>query len=268
VAQIGPSMQETLLQLVMAMSEGRGETVADLMIGMGSPVAATDVDTVRRSITDLVLQIQGLRMRDIALGRLLFDVSRIATDGGYRLPRELTMLSKTLLNVDEVARRLDPDFDPNASIRRNTSEITRHRMLKSLSPGRLFDSLLELKTFAEKLPRRLNQLIDAVAENRLRIRVDAINEALLMEGFQKVANRITMGLVISAIIVGAALLMRIQTRFQILGYPGIAILFFLAAGIAAVFLVANIVLNDMRAAKGKLKARERQKSEDPGSHPS
>jgi ubiquinone biosynthesis protein len=266
VAQVGPSMQETLLQLVLAISEGRGETVAEVIMGMGTPVAEIDRDAVRRGIVQIVLQMQGLRIRDIALGRLLFESTRIASDGGYRLPRELLMLSKTLLNVDEVARRLDPDFDPNAAIRRNASEIMRHRMLKSLSPGHMFDNLLEVKAFVEKLPRRLNQLVDAVADNRLRIRVEAINEALLMEGLQKIANRITIGLVISATIVGAALLMRIETPFRILGYPGLAILFFLAAGIAAVWLVANIVFHDMRASKSKLRAKERRKDRDPGSH--
>ena len=50
-----------------------------------------------------------------------------------------------------------------------------------------------------------------------------------MEGFQKVANRITVGLILAALIVGAALLMRVETTFRILGYPGLAILCFLAA---------------------------------------
>lgn len=262
VAQIGPSMQESLLQLVLAISEGRGETVADLILSIGTPVAEVDREEVRRGIIQLVLQVQGLRMRDIALGRLLFESSRVATDGGYRLPPEMTMLSKTLLNVDEVARRLDPEFDPNAAIRRNAAEIMRHRIVRSFSPGRMFDSLLELKALLEKLPRRANQLVDAVSENKLRIKVDAINEPLLMEGLQKIANRITIGLVISAMIVGAALLMRIETRFTILGYPGLAILFFLGAGIAAVWLVANVMIHDMRAAKDQLRAKEHKKSVD------
>ncbi len=265
VAQIGPTMQEELLQLVLAISEGRGEKVADVLLHMGKAVVEIDEDTVRREITQMVLKIQGLRMRDIALGRILFDCSRVATDAGYRMPRELTVLSKALLNVDEVSRRLDPEFDPNDAIRRDASSIMRHRILKSLSPGRVFDGVLELKSLVEKLPRRMNQLVDAVAENRLRVKVDAINEALLMEGLQKIANRITVGLMISAMIVGAALLMRIDTpRFRIFGYPGIAILFFLAAGLSAVALVVNISVHDMRAAKHKLRAKEKVKSRDPG----
>jgi predicted unusual protein kinase regulating ubiquinone biosynthesis (AarF/ABC1/UbiB family) len=263
VAQIAPAMQETLLQLVMAISEGRGDDVADLVLSMGTPVTRTDPAQVRRNVVEMVLQFQGLRISDIALGRVLLTASRTATDGGYRMPRELTMLSKTLLNVDEVARQLDPDFDPNAAIRRNAAEVMRQRILKSLSPGRLFDTVLEFKALVQRLPRRLNHLIESIAENRVRIRIDAINEALLMEGLQKIANRITVGLMISAMIVGAALLMRIETPFRILGYPGLAMLFFVAAGIGALVLIVNMLLHDLRAAKHRLRAVERKKADDP-----
>ncbi len=254
VGQLAPSMQEDLLKLVLAISEGRGEDAGDTVIKIGAPLSDADPARVRRQVGEMVMQFQGLRMREIALGRLLFDAAHAAADAGYRMPRELTMLGKTLLNVDQVGRQLDPEFDPNASIRRYASEIMRERMLKSLSPGKLFAGLLELKEFAENLPKRLNQLIDAISENRLRVKVDAINEVLLMEGLQKIANRITLGLMVSAMIVGAALLMRIETSFRILGYPGLAILFFLAAGVIAFFLIGNILLKDLRAAKENVRA--------------
>ena len=46
-----------------------------------------------------------------------------------------------------------------------------------------------------------------------------------MKGFQKIANRITAAeIILAALILGAALLMKVQTTFQIFGYPGLAIL--------------------------------------------
>jgi ubiquinone biosynthesis protein len=69
----------------------------------------------------------------------------------------------------------------------------------------------------------------------------------LMEGMQKVANRITLGLVLAALIIGAALLMRVETNFRIAGYPGLAILLFLGAAIGGMGLVVSILVNDIRA---------------------
>jgi len=263
VGQIPPALQEDLLKFIVAASEGRGEDAGDIMIRVGTPLPNADPIAVRRCMAEMVIGFKGLRLRDLALGRLLFDAVRSAAERGYRMPREMTMIGKTLLNIDEVARRLDPDFDPNASIRKHAAAITNQRMLADFSPGRLMSGLFEMKKLAETLPRRLNQVIEAVAENRLRVKVDAIDEVLLIEGMQKIANRITIGVVIAATIVGAALLMRIDTPFKILGYPGLAILFFLAAAIAATLLMGDILIHDYKTAKEKKKALKLQKNKSP-----
>lgn len=78
----------------------------------------------------------------------------------------------------------------------------------------------------ERVPGRVNRILDAIANNELELRVQAIDENKLLSGFQKIANRITMGLLMAALIVGAAMLMRVDTKFQLFGYPGIAIIFF------------------------------------------
>ena len=116
--------------------------------------------------------------------------------------------------------------------------------MKSASPGNLFSSVLEMKDFAERLPGRVNKILDAVAGNELEIKVQAIDEQKLMHGFQKVANRITLGLVLSALILGASQLMQVHTTWTVLGYPGLAIIFFLLAAAGGLFLMGSVILRD------------------------
>ena len=105
-------------------------------------------------------------------------------------------------------------------MRRNATSLMRRRMLKSVTPAQLFSSALEVRDFAERLPGRVNRILDALAANDLRLKVEVIDHGSIIDGFQKVANRIALGLVLAALIVGAAMLMRVQTPFTILGYPG------------------------------------------------
>lgn len=65
-----------------------------------------------------------------------------------------------------------------------------------------------------------------------------------MTGFQKVANRITLGLVLAALIVGVAMLMQVETPFRILGYPGLPIIFFVLAALGGVALIVSILFGD------------------------
>lgn len=104
--------------------------------------------------------------------------------------------------------------------------------------------------------RPCRRQLDTIASNNLQVKVDAIDEKLLIEGIQKIANRITVGLILAALIVSAAMLMRVETSFRILGYPGLAILFFVAAAGGGIALMVTILLSDHRGAK-KAGSRER-----------
>ncbi|TVP55574.1 MAG: AarF/ABC1/UbiB kinase family protein, partial [Gemmatimonadales bacterium] len=151
---------------------------------------------------------------------------------------------KTLLNLDRVGRTLDPEFDPNEAIRTHVADILRQRMWQQASPGRVAASLLEMNDFIQELPTRLNKTLDLLASNRVRVKVDAFDEVYMMEGLQKIANRITLGLVMAALIVGAAMLMQVETNFTLLGYPGLAMLLFIGAVIGGGALVATIIRTD------------------------
>ncbi|HJQ68391.1 MAG TPA: AarF/ABC1/UbiB kinase family protein [Blastocatellia bacterium] len=250
VARIAPGMQERLLQLLLAISEGRAEQAADVAIQIGQVREGYyDDDDFRRRVGDLVTTHQDASLGQIEVGTIVLEVTKVSGECGIRVPPELTMLGKTLLNLDQVGRTLNPSFDPNQAIRQYASDILRQRLTRSLSPGNLFSSMLDLKEFVEKLPGRVNKILDSIANNQLEVKIDAIDEHRLMEGLQKIANRITLGLVLAALIVGAAMLMSVPTDFKILGYPGLAIIFFIVAATGGVLLVLNILFYDEKAKK-------------------
>ena len=244
VARITPRMQEHLLQLLLAISEGRSDEAVTVALKLGEARERFDEREFTRRVADMVGRHQEVELRHIEVGKAVLELGRVAGDVGLRLPTELTMLGKALLNLDQIGEALDPKFDPNASIRRNAAEIMRARLLKSASPGNLFSSILEVKEFVERLPARINKILDVVASNQLQVKVDAIDETRLMTGFQKVANRITMGLVLAALIVGAAMLVRVETSFRILGYPGLALVLFVLAAGGGIALLLTILLKD------------------------
>lgn len=255
VARIGPGMQEKLLRLLLSVAEGRSEEAASVSIHLGDVQPGFDETGFRRDVADLVAQNLGATVGQIQVGRVVLMLARMSAERGIRVPPELTMLGKTLLNLDQVGRTLDPDFDPNAAIRRYSSELMRHRFRKSISPSNLFMAMIDAKDFLEKLPRRVNRILDLLATNNLEVKVDAIDERMLMEGFTKIANRITMGLILAALIVGAAQLMKVETSFRILGYPGLAMILFLAAAAGGTALVIDILMADRKHRQQTERAR-------------
>ncbi len=254
VGHVSPPMQEQLLKLMTAIADGRGDEVTSIAIKIGETLDDFDEISFRRCVTDLVTQNQDAQVKDINIGRVMLDFTHVAAESAIRMPSELTMLGKTLLNLDDIGTALDPDFNPNAAIRRHAGEILQQRLLKSVSMGSLVGTAMEAQEFVREMPGRMNHILEMVAKNQLKVKVDAFDEATLIEGFQKVANRITTGLILATLILGASMLMRVPSHFEIFGYPGLAMLCFLGASGGGFWLIMTILMSD-RAIHHKSRAK-------------
>jgi predicted unusual protein kinase regulating ubiquinone biosynthesis (AarF/ABC1/UbiB family) len=248
VARVTPALQDRLLQLLLAVSDNRPEDAVKVLLVLGKCREDADQTGFQRDVADIVQQHQEVSLMQRAqVGRAVLMLFKAAGENGVILPPELAMIGKTLLNLDEIGHTLAPNFDPNAAIRRHAAEITEQQMARDMSLSSLFSAALEMKSFIQNLPGRINRILDRLADNQFQVKVDAIDEARLMEGMQKVANRISLGLILAALIVGAALMMDVPTRFELFGYPGLAILLFLAAAAGGVVLAISILVTDIRS---------------------
>jgi predicted unusual protein kinase regulating ubiquinone biosynthesis (AarF/ABC1/UbiB family) len=248
VGRIRPGMQDTLVRLLLAIGEGRGDEAASAAIEMGQIRADVEFDKERfeRSVEDLIARHCGAAIEGIAAGQVVAELTRLAGECGLRPAVELTMLGKALLNLDEVARTLAPEFEPDAAIREQTAQILTDRMRPSLSAAGMVNAAMEAKEFAEKLPGRVNKVMDALAEGQLTLNVQGIDEKALMRNIQSVANRITVGVVTAALIMGAAMLMRVPTHAKLFGYPAVAIVCFLLAAITGIYLIGSILMSERK----------------------
>ncbi|HEX8213025.1 MAG TPA: AarF/UbiB family protein [Longimicrobium sp.] len=261
VGRIPPSLQDHLLRLMLAVADGNGEEAARISIAMGTPLEGLwEEEKFVREVTELVSRFYGATARDIELGRVVIELTKIAATSGIILPSQISTLGRAFLALDQAGRTLDPEFDPNAAIRRHSSEVMQQRMLRNASPAAMFANLLELNEFVQRLPGRLNRVLDSVAENELEVGIRVKEEVWMMEGLQKISNRITVGLVLAALIIGAAMMMRVDTPFRIMGYPGLAILLFLAAAVMGLFLVVTILMTDVRGESGRRRGKGKGKT--------
>jgi predicted unusual protein kinase regulating ubiquinone biosynthesis (AarF/ABC1/UbiB family) len=244
VGHTSPTMQENLLKLLLAISEGQSDEAADLAVRISNPSLSFDEIEFRRKIGQLVAEEHNAKLSEMNIGRAILEVAHSATGTGLYVPAELSLLGKTLLQLDEVGRTLAPSFDPSESIRRNASQILSQRLKSAFTEGKIFSTLLEAKQFMGALPSRLNKILDAVGNAELNVNVKPSETEFLVESARRVANRITTGLILAALIVGAALLMRVPTSFQLFGYPGLAMICFLAAASGGFWLLLSIVWQD------------------------
>jgi predicted unusual protein kinase regulating ubiquinone biosynthesis (AarF/ABC1/UbiB family) len=136
VGRLSSTMQEQLFKLLLAISGGRGDEAASVAISLGEKRDDFDEPALRRTVVELVGRYHHSALKDLNVGRVMLDMARTSSDFGLKLAPELALLGKALLNLDEIARVLDPDFDVNASMRDNATSLMQRRMLKSVAPSK------------------------------------------------------------------------------------------------------------------------------------
>src|SRR5262249_46053057 len=108
----------------------------------------------------------------------------------------------------------------------------------------IFGGMLEAKDLVKRLPARLNRILDRVADEDVSVRVEGLDQAKLMTAAQKIANRITLGLLLAALILGAAMLLQVGTSVRMLGEPASPVVLFVLGAGGGLGLICFILFGD------------------------
>jgi len=245
VAKFSDELQETILKLMIGLSNYDIARVTNILLSISTyNENDVDLDLFRKMIARKVQESENQKAKDLQTGRTIIEINQIAAKEGIQIPVELNILGKILLNMDQIVAHLSPEYDMHNTVKEYVHLLMQKRMKDNLKPANLMELFLEMKELTENLPFRLNKFTENLAENKIRVKVDAIDEHRFTEAFQKVANRITAGLIIAALIVGAAMLVRVPSSWTIGGYPAFAFFLFIIAAIIGLYLLYQILIKD------------------------
>jgi predicted unusual protein kinase regulating ubiquinone biosynthesis (AarF/ABC1/UbiB family) len=245
VARLAPPVQELLLRLLLAVSDGNGTQASAALRELGQPLEDFDQAGLDADVSDMVLRLQHSAVADVQTGKVLGEIARAALDHGLRPPAELTLVGKAMLNLDEIARRLDAGFKPEDAINAHAASLMRHRMLKAASPARLLAGALDATEFAEQLPSRMNKVLESLASGNFTVNVEGVDEAELMRGVQKLANRAATAVVIAAFVLAAAIFGVSRRGPTAAGYPVVSLVLLGLAALAGLWLLVGVVRSDL-----------------------
>ncbi|HET7435100.1 MAG TPA: AarF/UbiB family protein [Thermoanaerobaculia bacterium] len=246
VSRISSELQDEIIKLLLAISSNRGSEVAEACVRMSEAQERFDPVRFTREISTLVAAVHDISAKDVNTGQLIFNVVAVANNNELKVPPELAMLGKTLLHLDSITKKLDDDYDPQQVIRDYAEQLIAQKLQQKFNPRNFYPALLDLNQLVLDLPHRTREIIDLTAAGRLTFGIKLTQAEEFLAGIHKIANRITVGVVIAALLISSSMMMRVPSRFSIFGYSGLAVIGYLIATAAAVSLIASTLLKDRR----------------------
>ncbi|MCK7593021.1 ABC1 kinase family protein [Pseudomarimonas salicorniae] len=247
VGHITPVLRDRLLKILVGAVEGRGDDVSRDCLAISEPLESFDEPRFHREIGQTVANYAASSRQGGREGALVMRLVEIATRCGVRTPPELSVLGRALLNLESVCALLDPRFDARRTVEEHLQAMMAERMRRGFSLAALGADLVELQGFVREAPAKLSHALGVIADNRLQLRVTGLEESRLLENLQKIANRISAGLVTAALIVASAMLADSDNPRRIAGVA-IAEALFVVAVILGVALIGSALWGDRRRA--------------------
>lgn len=241
-AHLTETMRNAVVRLLLAMAENNGDAAAQVLIEIGEHGQTFDRVAYVRDVAALIAKHADETVGDTPAGLVLYEMISIGYREGLKLPAELTLLAKALFNLDAVTRALDPSFNPSETIRDYATNIANERARRDLSPRRLFQIASDTSDLVNALPRRLDAITEKMARNDFAFRIDTPQLPMLLQGMEKIANRIFTGLVLAGLLIASSSLLQ---YWRTLGVVCIII----AAGLG-VWMVLTVLVNDRKREGG------------------
>jgi len=246
VSRVTQEMQDEIIKLLLALSSNNGVEVAEACVRMSQVLERFDITKFHREISTIVSAFHDADTKSLNTGQVLFRIIALANENELIVPAELAMLAKTLLNLDGITRKLDPNYDPQRVIREYSQELMAQKLKQKFEPQNFYPALLDLNQLILDLPHRSREILDLTAGGKLTFGIKLTQAEEFLAGIHKIANRITVGLVIAALLVASSLMMR--------GYPLVAVVGYVLAAVAGMYLIVSTFIVDRKdQEKTKLK---------------
>jgi len=199
-----------------------------------------DEDGLILEIQTFVDQYHGVALKQLSLGAMLSDLVAILRQHQLTLPADLTMLIKAFISLEGMGRELDPDFDMASEAMPLLEQALRKRYMPAslLKRGRW--AVGEALALIADLPRDLSRLLRAARRGRLEIHIDITHLRRFGNQLDSAANRLVIGIVVAALIIGSSIVMTVPGGPSLLGLPFFGLLGFFGAVIGGIWLMLSI----------------------------
>ncbi|MBT9551472.1 MAG: phosphotransferase [Hydrogenophaga sp.] len=247
VGRLSAHRREELLQLLLGLVERNPQTVADVLLDWTGDDHGLNLSLLETEIETFVDQYHGAPLAELNLGQMLADVTTILREHHLGLPSDMALLIKAFITLEGMGRGLDPGFHMTSEALPLLKKVVRARYEPKVVAGRAWQTLRRTLAVAEQLPHDVSRLLRNARRGKVHVGIDIAHLKRVGDQIDRAANRLTMALVIAALIIGSSIVMTVQGGPTLFGLPAFGFIGFASAFAGGLWLVRAI----WRSSKGR-----------------
>lgn len=240
VGRLTARRREELLQLLLGLVQREPQPVADVLLDWAGEEHAAQIAQLEGEIEAFVDQYHGTPLAELDLGQMLADVTTILREHRLALPSDLALLVKAFISLEGMGRGLDPSFHMAGEALPILRQVVRARWRPRELGRRAWTTLRRLIGAAGALPQDLGRVLRRLRHGHLRLDIELAHLKRVGDQIDRAANRLSLALVIAALIIGSSIVMTVSGGPTLFGLPAFGLLGFGGAVVGGLWLLRSI----------------------------
>ncbi|WML38835.1 AarF/ABC1/UbiB kinase family protein [Neobacillus sp. OS1-2] len=233
IGQLTPEMKQYVSSFVIAMMNQNTDEVVRTITNMGLVPDEVNHRKLRADVDMLREKYSRVPFSEMSLGRAVNDLFSVAFRHRIRIPTDLTILGKTLLTMEGMVEKLNPEL----SIIKIAKPFGRRLIKERFHPKNVAEKVrMQFSEYEEiftEMPQTLKDITTIMKKGKMKIEITTPELDLFLKKVNRISNRMSFSIVLLAfsiimagVIIGASL--SGQTSTMLTKIPAIEIGFVIA----------------------------------------
>ncbi len=236
---ISDSLKASLNDMMIAVATKDIDKMMSSMLAIGILKGSINKDMLYDDINYLFSTYLSLPLSSIKISQLLKEVSDIANRNNIRLPKDLTLLIRSMVIIEGVIAEISPEINILEIAVPYVKSTNRASLFPSFN-DLLTNSLLYVKEYFEITPK-LSRVLTTLLDGKLKIQFQHKDLQEPIQDLNKMANRMIFALIAGALIIGSSLILNTNIGPKVFGISIIGISGYVFAAVMGIWLLISII---------------------------
>lgn len=239
VGRITAERRDQIANLLASLVSRDYDTILNILIAWAGDVQINEAK-LAMDLDEFFFNYENASLRQISFGKMLSDLTTVMRENHLSVPPDLAMLFKTLITLEGLGRQLDPDFQIVEHLTPFVRQVIVDRYKPSVLLKRGQRGVKDAVSLLATAPRDFARMIRDIRRGRVKIEFDLKRLDHFGHQIDHSTNRLTLGLLTSALIIGSSIVMTVKGGPTLLGLPAFGFLGFFVASLFGLVLMISI----------------------------
>ncbi len=231
VGRLSRKTQNSIASMLLSLLDEDYERMAYEYIEMAPFHPQTNRQRLAQDLRSILSPFFGLNLKEVNMGKLLLESSKVAARNHVVLPSELMVFFKSLVTIEGLARMIQDDFDLLPFISEYSSEFVKTRVSTKEFFSEATFQFKEWTSLLESLPKEIKTHIRKMNQADYAQSIEIKNLKEIQKTFYNSSRLIFIGLIVSSLTIAGAMTVDIESQKMVYGFPLLSMVMFSMAGL-------------------------------------